>query len=511
MNSEETNSLKDESLIDYYLSTHKLSSFQFRVIIANSLIMLMDGIHMTFISTTIFSLKSKFNITNFDLSLISSVIFFLVGIGSFISGKPFINNHKKFYVKLSFGLLLISACLMTFISHILVFAICRVVQGISVGVAIPIGITTLCETMPIAQRSNMIILTSASFLVGACLNCILAYIILPENLDGEDINKLFFVISIISLLSYVYMSKYFEESPRSYFMIGKTEKGFAVMEEIIQDSLSSTDRETILQQISKSNSSISSEIASLFSDDYKKITILLIFANCAHSMITYGCTFIMSITLKRIKEDHFTESTMTIPTNSTISFTDSNQFLGVDSDQKINSILIEQITVYLFSLPSMFIAGYLTESKFFGRKYTMSLGYFCTLLFILIGFFNLEYFFYFFGIAGFFLTFSFQASSSYSCEVYPSKIRNLGVGFITLFVRIAGFASQPISVVLTNINYLGMFYFAVVLCILGFSCSVGLPYDTKGMALDSIPILNSAQHQKMSEEKEVESTKESQV
>ena len=68
-------------LIDTYLNytSSKFSKIQIQVIVINCLVLLMDGVHMTLLSTLIVPIKSEFNISDFQISSISSLMFILVG------------------------------------------------------------------------------------------------------------------------------------------------------------------------------------------------------------------------------------------------------------------------------------------------------------------------------------------------------------------------------------------------------------------------------------------------
>ena len=482
----ETKGNKNSNLMETYLNQPYYSKIQIQIIIINSIVMFMDGVHMTLMSSILIPIKNAFFISDMFVSLISSFMYILVGLASYISGFPYITKNKAYYVKTSFLILFVSTGCMSIFFNIYIFIICRIVQGICVGLTMPICISILCEVMPINKRSPMLIFTGVFFLIGSCFNCVTAYLILPENLEGGKLYIVFCILTIISLFSYIYVNKYFVDSPRSLILKGEDEIGFEILSCIINNIdyynndefclergrevnfiITEEAKKDIKNQILESNKNQEAELSTLFNSNFRKTTILLILITTVNAFVLYGSTFITSIAFKKIKEVNGENSETKTP-------------------DKINSILIEQMIVYLFTFPSLIIAGYLSEHKLFGRKRTMAFGYGLTFIFIILGFFNLKHFFYFFGLSAFFITLSFQSSATYYCEIYPTKIRSLSLGFHNLNTRIAGFFSQPVAVYLTNINYLGQFWFSLVLCIVGFYCSLVLPVDTRGRNLDSL-------------------------
>lgn len=393
------------------------------------------------------------------------------------------------------------------------------------------------------------------------------------------------------------------ESPRSLILKGDYEKGFHLLERIINDSndnftetISQEKRDLIIEQTKKANRSTKAEFCSLFKRKNRCITILNIFIWVMNAFILYGSTLILGITFKEIKKEtlietikehdynvtlilknpklnttrewvinatnpkfdyNFTKIIITqvnttsieeINNATTINTTLSNltqlnntqldkalekdnesfldkfldSLLGEDSNNTdrfngsldnigdanitfenhtvtptreivhddsilpLNFIMLEQLTVFVFRIPAMFVAAYMTENRLFGRKNTMTLGYFFPTLLVFVTYFYKQYFSYIIAAGAFFITFPIQASNSYAIEVYPTIIRNLGLGFLYFCYRIAAFVSQPIAVYLTKLDYFGQFYLAWTLCVFGVIFSVCLPYDTLGRNLDVI-------------------------
>lgn len=517
LNDNENDNIDEIQLIDKYLNrtSDKLSKHQYKIIIITGFVLLVDGIHMTLLSSMLIPIKSAFDISEFSISLISSMLFLVVGISSYFSSHKVITDNKISYFNTSFLLLSISTLMMGIVFNLSFFILCRLIQGLCIGMLMPLSISLLCEIMPINKRASVMILTSATYLLGACLNSFLCILILPENLYGGNLYAVFILLSMLTFVCYYYCKKNIRDSPRSLIINNRNDEAFEILELVINNSddtgynkentikiINDKDKSIIIEEIIKANSSHKEELSTLFNNRFKDLTVYLTGLSLVNSFILYGCTFILAVTLKEIKLKYGIISSESENLNSYISnstfrnVTETSSIIGnyssnslnenIPETQNSNSILYEQMFVYIITLPSIFIASYLCNHKKVGRKLTMLLGYASTSIIIMIGFCVLKYFFTFFGIAGFFLTLAFQASSTYSVEVYPTKIRRLSIGFLSLTTRIAGFLSQPISVILFNINYLGQFYFGLLLGVIGVYCSWKLPFDTLGKSLDQI-------------------------
>jgi hypothetical protein len=193
---------------------------------------------------------------------------------------------------------------------------------------------------------------------------------------------------------------------------------------------------------------------SIFKGKFLLITGILILLWCINSFIIYGGTFTLSLILKKV-------------------LTESNR-----------EIIISQIKIYLYTTPGCLIGAILSEIKFFGRKVTILLAFIFITIFNVLGIIDKDNIASYFGLCGLFIGISFNATGCYSCEVYPTKIRDVALGFLYFSTRLAGFLSQFISIALYQFSTLGQFYAAVVVSAIAALSAYLLPYDTYGRPLD---------------------------
>ena len=82
-------------------------------------------------------------------------------------------------------------------------------------------------------------------------------------------------------------------------------------------------------------------------------------------------------------------------------------------------------------------------------------------------------------------TIAFNIIGTYTCEIYPTKIRDMANGFLFFNARLCGVISQFIGV---RLDYLGLFFPYYIIGISAISGGIlvySLPYETMGKSLDS--------------------------
>jgi sugar phosphate permease len=325
----------------------------------------------------------------------------------------------------------------------------------------------LCESLPIKFRSFYMVLTGASFNLGAIFLNSTMYMVMP-NLEKEKLHNVILLVSLPNLIFAIILFFKLEESPRNLIINNREEEGFFILEKMIYRKLNEEEKNIISTQIKEGgeNKNMDRSFRSIFNDKYRLITIILICLWVVNSFIVYGGSIALSLILKFIEEKNAQA------VNAKKSTTNSN-------------IIKDQILIYVISVPGSLIAAYMTESKMFGRKMTIFTGFLFIAFFSICAILNIKNFHIYFGLSGLFIALSFSGVSSYSSEVYPTKVRDLAVGLLYFCTRISGFSSQFLAVWLFKIYYLGQTYVCIALCCVACVLTLMLPYDTHGKALDS--------------------------
>jgi len=466
------NSKNDSPLMDALINSYGYSFNHYKTILFTCLILFLDGIHMTLLNSTFIPFREYYELTDTQVSLISSTMFIAVGCGSLLTVFPnLVGKRVNAIIRYTF-IMFLSNLLLGLIPYLIMFILFRFIIGISIGVILPLIINILCESLPLKNRSLTMIFCGVFFGFGATFVNLLMIILTP-NLEKEGIYSVYLYTSIAPILSSIVFYFKLEDSPRSLILDECEEEAMKILQKMIDKKLTQKEIETIINETKYRANKISDEkLSLLFEGEFKKITIILIIIWMFNSYLAYGGTITFDLVIDYMQKMN----------------KENNPSQIVEKDN--HSIITEQILVYLVSSPGSFLAGFMTEIEFFGRKITTLIGFLFVAIFASLGLFDLNNFAIYFSISGFFISFSFNASGSYSSEVYPTKLRNIGVGFLNFCNRVSGFLSQFIAVQLFKVHYLLQIYFSIIICLIACFITYLLPYDTHGRLLDSHDLSN---------------------
>lgn len=469
--SENTPKNKVLPLIDQLMNQAGYTKYQWMIIFFTNLVLFVDGMHMTMFNSMFLPLQDYFNLSQYQVSIVSSTMFLSVAVGSLLSNIDIISRNRKNTIIASMFAIFIFNFTLSLSNTLWLFIVLRGGIGVCIGLLMPLSNNLLCEFLPMKLRSFFLVVTGVSFGLGAMFLSLVMYQVMP-NLEKEEVSKVMLYTSVpVGIFSFIFLF-FLKESPRHLLLNNKQEQGFEMLSNMTYTMLTQEQKATIMRQIRKSNNTPKGHLRSIFNREYVLITIILISIWMTNAFIAYGGSFSLTLTIKRLES-------LNIINNKQTSI-DENQNISHNS-----SIIRKQILIYLIGLPGNFIAGAMTETKTFGRKMTIFTGFFLITLFTVIGTFNQSNFPIFTGLAGMFLSLSFSVAGSYSCEVYNTKVRNTALGILYCCMRISGFASQYLAVLLFNLHYLGPYYAIATMSFVAMVLTYMLPYDTYGKPLDA--------------------------
>ena len=225
--------------------------------------------------------------------------------------------------------------------------------------------------------------------------------------------------------------------------------------------------------IKKSNKhfSFDSNIKKLFSEKYKHITIITASLWFINSMIFYGPSLILTVTIEKLSRYYNLRQ-------------ETNE---MNITKNANSDVVNSLYYYaLAGLISLSFSAFLSEVKYFGRRGSIIATYF-------FGFVSGSFmiiipnkFIAFYLAMSFFTTIGYNIMGSYTSELYSTDIRDSALGFFFFVNRVGALISQILFLqffkMSLNIPYIILFLLSLLASIL--SCSY--PYDTLGRSLDSI-------------------------
>jgi MFS family permease len=417
-----------------------------------------EGFHNTFFSDVIIPLKNYYHITNTEVQMISSIYFLFLGFGSLTTGYLTEKFKRTYILNISLGLIAVGHILTGLTSSLIVFFIARQIVAFFVGVAVPVSLNLLTEYLPIRHRSTVLSSVWVSYGIGQIYILLLMLWLMPQY-ETVYYQKTVLISSSLSILCFFLGLLLIQDSPRSLILNHHHYEAFEILEYMNDGQLNEEEKELIIAQVtSGSNKDIDVSIKEIFSKDMYKTTTLLMFIWIIFSIVFYGPSLISSLTMAH---------------------------LGVEAEAGTNrDILIQQIIIVMLSSPNTMISGLISEIPWLGRNKTTILCMVIAVIFNILTIFNPKHYYLHFSLFFGFSAMSMNVNSTYSCEVYPTKVRDLAIGFLFFATRLGGFISQILYIYLHHWGIWVPYHVTNVLCLVTVVLVFFLPIETFGRPLD---------------------------
>jgi AAHS family 4-hydroxybenzoate transporter-like MFS transporter len=449
-----SNTIGGTKLMDNIINNYGYGCHTWKVYILVLFIVAVEGFHFSFGGDMIIPLKQFYEMEDSHIQLINSIFFLAVGSGSISIG--FLSKRFKRINIIATMLFFITAChiSLAFITHLIVFATVRVLLAIFNGIAIPLALNLLTEYLPLRLRAVLLTSVWTGFKLGALFNIFLMLFIMPNN-ETTMYQETVLYSSSLSIFALIMTILFLNDSPRNLILIGDADKAFKILTKLNRGvELTEEQKEQILNEAKTNDKTTGGlNIAEIFSPSYRRISICLIFIWFTNSLMLYGPALINPLTMKT---------------------------LGIKSEH----IIINQIIIKVVSLPGNTLGGLTSEIPLMGRNKTTILSNLLMIVFTIILIIDYSNFEFYSGLFFLVVAISFNVRITYSCEIYPTKVRDSAMGFLYTCTRIGGFLSQ---IVFINFNEMGVwvpYYFIIGFCVFNIICTALLPYDTYARELD---------------------------
>lgn len=208
-----------------------------------------------------------------------------------------------------------------------------------------------------------------------------------------------------------------------------------------------------------------SGINDLFSNNWRKLSILLSILWVMNSMIGYGPYFILPLTL----------------------YNPNNENINAIENQTFNtevSVIKSQMWIAIIGLIANPIGGFMCELKFLGRKNTGSISCLLATINCIACLFNFSNVVTYLSILNIMNTLTFNTTITYTAEVYPTHLRDFSSGFMNCLGNAGAMVSQPLYILFHNIAKETPYLFTAIFGFISFICFCLFPYETLGMELD---------------------------
>jgi MFS family permease len=428
------------------------------------------GVEACFISINLEGYAKYKNIDPKEKSILISVLFSMMGIGSVLMG---LLTKKLGRIKLiTFTAIVytisVSLCSFYLFDDFYYIFIIRCISNISIGIFNISILNLLCEYLPMKNRSFYLMLNSGMYNLGNFFLVMINFIFLKDinfNFDISQWRMINLVCIIPGIFSIFFSIFLVEESPLYLINIllknqENSEKAYKILSEMASQSKNKVDfnKEIFKSLVDNAKGQkafyLKSNYSELFNSDYRRLTLcnILICTFCYLNMV--GISYITPIVIHE----------------------KSKEILDIDFD-------IQMILYSLIQLPNGYIGGLMTESELFGRKKTIWIcSYICGIFYLLIYYYPYYVCFYS-GIIMLFNSIAFGAAYIYISEIYPTNLRDQAQSLIQFISFIFGSFSPYI----VNSSYTWSINFLAITCFICIFITLIVGEETNMRPLDKDP------------------------
>ena len=431
-----------------------------KIIFSAFLCFILNGYLTTSYCSFMLGFKKKFDLNNYQISLIGMGFCLSKFVTNFSIG--FLTNllGRMFVLKFSLISTFICNLLISLFCEYTIIVIVEFLNGFFAGVFEITSFNVACEFIPVRFRGWILLTIWNGYNVGVLFPNLIMLKTMPEH-DPSGLPKTLYLCSLVILLCTIFGCVFYTDSPRNYIINGQKNEAIKILKKMKKDDKYFTDN--IKKEIYES---VPPKTLSDFSImNYKEVFehgmfmtgILLLFICFNGTMINDGFQLVLNLILEKVKQS--------------------------DKSAHTRTVLMENIIINSIALPSNLIMGAFAEFRILGRRHTQSMGYILmglVMIPVIINPNTASTFFIFF----MFFTCITNMVNVYVSEVYPTKIRDWALGMIQGSGYLGSFIAQYLFVYLNDLNvyYCPILFF--IICILnGIACMM-LTVEPMGKPLD---------------------------
>lgn len=437
-----------------------------------------DGSEIVALSILLPVLKNEWNISDEKQGLLGSILFLGIFIGSLLGGWISDKVGRRLALFHASIIQFIVGVLSTMVSDINTFILVRGIFGIIIGFTIPLTPSLASEITPVEYRGKGIVAINFFFSLGKFYAVIVAKFCL-DNLHSGNWRAMLIWCSLPSLIVWAGTWYFVKESPRFLIAVNRIEEGVEVLNHMAKvnhpfstEIVSNDDIEDLINwQKGMFIHGEAANIKVLFTEKYKRITILMWIMWFTLNFTFYGMIFILPFILSALEGS------------------------SGGGTEGLNGLLV----TIAGEIPSIVIALFIIEREHFGRKGTIVYSNILATIVFFVAFVSPTSFLVpLLTIGRLFLKLNFAMIYPLTTEFYPTTIRTAGMGFASGVGRLGSSIMPYWLLSMFNVSILTpVFGFAVFTAIHGVAAYL-LPFDTRGRHLDLLEDFDHKQSGKRS-------------
>jgi len=418
-----------------------------------------DSMEMMILSILPLALHCEWGINQYRQAFLTTIVFIGMMISSAFWGQISDRFGRKQALIISGIFLFFYGFLSTFSPSYPWILCLRFMVGFNIG-CVPQSVTLYAEFLPTKQRGKCVVLLDCFWALGACLEVILAMLVMP-NLGWRWL----LALSSLPSLAFVLCCSWLPESPRYMAASGHSEQALATLSRVAKEN----GKSMLLGRLTVDDMQVAGRgrLADLLSKDLRRTTVMLWVIWATASFSYYGVVLM-----------------------STELFESSGQLCSLDGSVEEScsaqchplrtSDYNQLLWTTLAEFPGIMVSLLLIEKL--GRKKTLALEFvmFTVTLCLL---FNcstsrslVTVILFLARALGSGL---FQVAYVYTPEVYPTTLRSVGVGSCAGMARFGAMLTPYIAQVLMRQTFQGSVAVYAMCTLVATICCLLLPIETK--------------------------------
>jgi MFS family permease len=423
----------------YNLVTFKAIFFAF-------LFCFIEGFCMLFFSNIATAFQQYYQISNEMICFISAILFLGIGLGCTTVSLLLKIMTRRNIILMSVFFLLLSYTIIGLIRNLIVFIIFRFISSIFLGFYMVLTFGILAEYLPVRFRGFIMNFIWYNFKLGAIYFLLFCKVYIPNlNYDPsnktipQDFHTAIFSIVYVEFIALLLIFFFLKDSPRNLFINNKKEEAGEILEYYVKRKLTNEELDAIYNNLINSGENLKiakkTDYKLLFSRRYLKFTIIMFAIFFLFCFNFYGINISLPIILEKI-------------------ISSEKNSKEKKSPKEINSL----INYYLIMMISALLTGVIAELKFIGKKYSEIILISTATIFSILSLIFKSHFQIFISISMMLNSGCFNLHISWTAEIIPTKIRDLGFGFFLGGSRVGAFISQFIFYEIAKVNTYSVIY-----------------------------------------------------